>query len=121
MGRSVSAAPIFDVISNRKDQISGIMDFDVALNGELTSKTSLNGDVKFVVNNGRMSSLGKLEHLLYAQNVIADSMLRTSLSVVTKAITLKNTKLFKNVVLPVPVPPLTKIWSPLRSANSNLS
>lgn len=95
MGRSVSASPIFDVISNRKDQISGIMDFDVALNGELTSKTSLNGDVKFVVNNGRMSSLGKLEHLLYAQNVIADSMLRTSLSVVTKAITLKDTGLFK--------------------------
>jgi hypothetical protein len=42
-----------------------------------------------------MSTLGKLEHLLYAQNVIADNMLRTSLSVVTKAITLKDTGLFK--------------------------
>ena len=71
------------------------MDFDAKLKGELTSKQSLNGDVKFVVNNGRMSSLGKLEHLLYAQNVIADNMLRTSLSVVTKAVTLKDTGLFK--------------------------
>ena len=42
-----------------------------------------------------MGTLGKLEHLLYAQNVIADNMLRTSLSVITKAITLKDTGLFK--------------------------
>lgn len=95
MARGVSAAPIFDIISTRKDSISGTMDFDSTLNGNLTSKQSLSGDIKFVVNNGRMSTLGKLEHLLYAQNVIADNMLRTSLSVVTKAITLKDTGLFK--------------------------
>lgn len=95
MARGVSAAPIFDVISTRKDTISGTMDFDSNLKGELTSKQSLNGDIRFIVHNGRMSTLGKLEHLLYAQNVVADSMLRTSLSVVTKAITLKDTGLFK--------------------------
>ena len=95
MARGVSAAPIFDIISTRKDSISGTMDFDSSLKGELTSKQSLNGDIKFIVHNGRMSTLGKLEHLLYAQNVIADNMLRTSLSVVTKAITLKDTGLFK--------------------------
>lgn len=95
MGRGISAAPIFDIITTRKDSISGIMDFDTNIKGELISKESLNGNIKFVVNNGRMSTLGKLEHLLYAQNVIADNMLRTSLSVVTKAITLKDTGLFK--------------------------
>lgn len=95
MARGVSAEPIFNVISTRKDSISGTMDFDTNLNGELTSKQSLNGNVKFIVQNGRMSTLGKLEHLLYAQNIIADNMLRTSLSVVTKAITLKDTGLFK--------------------------
>ena len=95
MTRGVSAEPIFDIISTRKDSISGTMDFDADLKGELTSRNSLNGNIKFIVNNGRMSTLGKLEHLLYAQNVIADNMLRTSLSVVTKAITLKDTGLFK--------------------------
>lgn len=95
MARGVSAAPIFDIVSTRKDNISGTMDFDSDLKGELTSISSLNGDIKFIVHNGRMSTLGKLEHLLYAQNVIADNMLRTSLSVVTKAITLKDTGLFK--------------------------
>ncbi len=95
MARGISAEPIFNIISTRKDSISGTMDFDTNLKGELTSKQSLNGDIKFIVQNGRMSTLGKLEHLLYAQNIVADNMLRTSLSVVTKAITLKDTGLFK--------------------------
>ena len=94
-GRGVSAAPVFDIITPKKDSVSGIMDFDLALNGNLLSKDSLNGNIKFQVHNGHMGTLGKLEHLLYAQNVIADNMLRTSLSVVTKAITLKDTGLFK--------------------------
>ena len=94
-GRGISAAPIFDVIATKKDSISGAMDFDANLSGNLSSKQSLNGNVRFVVHNGHMGTLGKLEHLLYAQNVIADNMLRTSLNVVTKAITLKDTGLFK--------------------------
>lgn len=93
--RGVSAAPIFDIVSTRKDSVSGVMDFDTSMSGNLSSKQSLNGNIKFIVHNGRMGTLGKLEHLLYAQNVIADNMLRTSLSVVTKAITLKDTGLFK--------------------------
>lgn len=95
MARSVSAAPIFDIISTRKDTISGVVDFDTNLKGNLSSKKTLNGNIKFIVQNGRMSTLGKLEHLLYAQNIIADNMLRTSLNVVAKAITLKDTGLFK--------------------------
>ena len=93
--RNVSAEPIFNIISRRKDSINGILNFDSEISGDLLSKQSLNGNLKFVINNGRMSTLGKLEHLLYAQNVIADNMLRTSLSVVMKAITLKDTSLFK--------------------------
>jgi hypothetical protein len=95
LARGVSASPIFNIVSNRNDTISGTMDFDTDIVGELTTKQSLNGNVKFIVNNGRMSTLGKLEHLLYAQNVIADNLLRTSLSVVTRAITLRDTGLFK--------------------------
>ena len=97
MGRGVSSSPIFEIFSPRKESISGIMDFDSDISGDLLSKKSLKGDIKFIINNGRMATLGKLEHLLYAQNVIADSMLRTSLSIVTKAITLKDTGLFKYI------------------------
>lgn len=94
-GRGISASPIFDLIAINKDTVSGTMDFDTSLKGNLSSKQSLNGNIRFIVHNGHMGTLGKLEHLLYAQNVIADSMLRTSLSVITKAITLKDTGLFK--------------------------
>lgn len=97
MGRGVSASPIFEIISPKKETISGVMDFDAEIQGNLLSKKSLTGDIKFIINNGRMATLGKLEHLLYAQNVIADNMLRTSLSIVTKAITLKDTGLFKYI------------------------
>ncbi len=93
--RGVSASPIFDIIAPKKDSMSGVMDFDTNITGDLTTKQSLNGDIKFAIHNGHMGTLGKLEHLLYAQNVIADNMLRTSLSSVTKAITLKDTGLFK--------------------------
>lgn len=93
--RGVSASPIFDIISTRKETISGTMDFDTSISGNLASKKSLNGNIRFIIHNGRMATLGKLEHLLYAQNVIADNMLRTSLSIVTRAITLKDTGLFK--------------------------
>ncbi len=93
--RGISAAPIFDIIAIKKDTVSGIMDFDTIMEGNIASKESLNGNIKFIVHNGRMGTLGKLEHLLYAQNVIADNMLRTSLSVVTKALVLKDTGLFK--------------------------
>lgn len=95
MLRGVSSAPLFDIVSNRKETISGLMNLDAKISGDLLNKDSLNGNIKFVINNGRMSVLGKLEHLLYAQNILADNMLRTSLSVVTKAITLKDTGLFK--------------------------
>ena len=93
--RGVSAAPIFDIVLPKKDEISGSMDFDANLSGSLLTKQSLNGNIKCIIHNGHMGTIGKLEHLIYAQNVIADNMLRTSLSVITKAITLKDTGLFK--------------------------
>ena len=62
-GRGISAAPIFDIISIKKDTVSGIMDFDTMIGGNISSKESLKGNIKFIVHNGRMGTLGKLEHL----------------------------------------------------------
>ena len=94
-GRGMSAEPVFNIVSKNNDKLSGILDFDSELLGSLLSKESLNGKIKFIVHNGRMSSLGKLEHLLYAQNVVSDSMMRASLSSISRAIALKDTGLFK--------------------------
>ena len=95
--RGVSSQLVLNEITDLKENISGTMDFDANINGWTGAKDSILGNIKFIVNDGQMPTLGKLEHLLYAQNIVADSMLRTSLSVITKAITAKNTGLFKYI------------------------
>ena len=95
MLRNVSSAPVLDILSDRKDTTSGTMDADINVSGDLYSKESVLGDIKFQIKNGRMNSLGRIEHLLYAQNVISDNMLKTSLNMILKALSLKDTGLFK--------------------------
>ena len=95
--RGTSSQLILNEITDLKENISGTMDFDATLKGWVGSRDSISGDIKFIINDGQMQTLGKLEHLLYAQNIVADNMLRTSLSVITKAITAKNTGLFKYI------------------------
>ncbi|MBQ6516542.1 hypothetical protein IJI31_05120 [bacterium] len=95
--RGVSSQLVLNEITDLKENISGTMDFDAGLSGWIGAKDSIAGNIKFIINDGQMPTLGKLEHLLYAQNIIADNMLRTSLSVITKAITAKNTGLFKYI------------------------
>ena len=46
----------FDIVSTRKDSVSGVMDFDTSMSGNLSSKQSLNGNIKFIVHNGRMGN-----------------------------------------------------------------
>jgi len=96
-GRGISSQIILNQITNLPQNTSGTLDFDSKLSGWIGAKEALEGNVKFIINDGQMNTLGKLEHLLYAQNIIADNMMRTSLSVVTKAITAKNTGLFKYI------------------------
>ena len=47
--------------------------------------------------NGKMGQLGQLGHLLYAQNIIANSVFRTSVNTLIKAVTIKNTGIFDNI------------------------
>lgn len=94
-GRAISAGPIMKSVSSLKETISGKMDFDMGIASSISSKLIKKANIKFLIRDGQMSTLGKVEHLLYAQNVIADSMLRTSLSVVSRAFASRDTGLFK--------------------------
>ncbi len=42
-----------------------------------------------------MGVLGKFEHLLYAQNIISNNVFKASLNLVAKALTVKNTGVYK--------------------------
>ena len=94
-GRGISAGPIMKSMTSLKETIAGKLDFDMDINSSTSSKLIKDGNIKFIIKDGEMSILGKIEHLLYAQNIIADSMAKTSLAVVSRAISAKDTGLFK--------------------------
>ena len=94
-GRGLSAGPVLKSMTNLKENICGKLDFDMNINSSIKSKFLKHANLKFIIHDGQMSTLGKVEHLLYAQNIVADSMLKTSLAVITRAIASKDTGLFK--------------------------
>ena len=44
-----------------------------------------------------MGTLGKLEHLLYAQNILSNNLFKTTINVIAKAVSVKNTGVFKYI------------------------
>ncbi len=98
-GRNLSANPAISAISGRNDDILGKLSFDsnisfVGQEKRLIQK-SLTGNILFEITNGKMGILGKLEHLLYAQNIISNNIFKANLNTTTKAITAKNTGVYK--------------------------
>lgn len=98
-GRGLSANPAITAIIRRNDDINGILDFDSNLSMTGFRKpellNNLKGSLNFIISNGKMGVLGKFEHLLYAQNVISNNIFRGSLNLVARAITAKNTGVYK--------------------------
>lgn len=98
-GRGLSANPAITSIIRKNYDVNGMLDFDsnVSMIGfrkpELLN--SLKGNLNFIISNGKMGVLGKFEHLLYAQNVISNNIFRGSLNLVARAITAKNTGVYK--------------------------
>ncbi len=98
-GRGLSAAVAIKALSKMKEEIHGQLDFDsnitmVGQNRNQILKT-LKGNTKFVVSNGEMKTLGKLEHLLYAQNIVSNNLLKANLNLIAKAVSTKNTGVYK--------------------------
>lgn len=98
-GRGLSANSALTALSGRNDNINGQLDFDsnISLTGatEREILNSLKGDTSFIISNGEMGVLGKFEHLLSAQNIVANNVFNATLNVIAKAVTLKNTGVYK--------------------------
>lgn len=100
-GRNMNANTSVTALTGIKNPLNGTLDFD-ATNLTMRGSTeqqliqSLTGNTGFIISNGQMGSLGKLENLLYAQN-IANSILKTSLGAITKAVSIKKTGDFKYI------------------------
>lgn len=98
-GRGLSANPTLIALTGRNDHILGVLDFDsdISMKGatEREILNSLSGTTGFIISNGQMGVLGKFEHLLYAQNILSNSAFKATLNVIAKAITVKNTGVYK--------------------------
>ena len=101
-GRGLSSEPALRDFTGIGNLINGKMDFD-ANNIKLIAGTeaqmmqSLRGNTTFIVSNGQMGTLGKLENLLYAQNILGNNLLKNSLGSITKAVSIKKTGDFKYI------------------------
>lgn len=98
-GRGLSANPALVALTYRNDDINGQMDFDTDISfisgGKNEILNTLKGNTQFIISNGKMGALGKFEHLLYAQNVLSNNVLKGSLNLVAKAVTAKNTGVYR--------------------------
>lgn len=98
-GRGLSADLAIKGLTGKDEDIHGKLDFDsdISLGGLSRNAIlkSLDGTLNFIISDGKMGMLGKLEHLLYAQNIVSNSFFKASLNLVAKALTVKNTGVYK--------------------------
>jgi len=100
-GRNLGAGSAIKGLTGISDKIVGKLDFDsdISMVGYTKEQLirSLKGSTEFVISDGKMGALGKLEHLLYAQNILSNNLLKTTINVVAKAVSVKNTGVFKYI------------------------
>lgn len=98
-GRGLSADLAIKGLTGKDEDVHGVLDFDsdISISGFSRNAIlrSLDGTLNFIISDGKMGMLGKLEHLLYAQNIVSNSFFKASLNLVAKALTVKNTGVYK--------------------------
>lgn len=98
-GRGLNANLALSGLIGKSYDINGTLDFDGNVSLKTGAKSdmlnSLKGYTNFIISNGQMGALGKFEHLIYAQNVISNNVFKTSLNIIAKAVSVKNTGVYK--------------------------
>ncbi len=97
-GRNLDSNPAVTAITGLKDQLQGKLDFDanISMMGmvyEQQMKT-LKGNVSFAIGEGQMGSLGRLEHFIYASNMISQKFASSTLNSIIQTLAPKNTGKF---------------------------
>ena len=98
-GRDLIANLAMTGLSGKNNDINGKLDFDSNISFIAYSRdellNSLKGNVNFIILNGGMGMLGKLEHLIYAQNILSNNIFKASLNIAARSLTVKNTGVYK--------------------------
>lgn len=124
-GNSLDANPAITAFMGLKDQLMGKLDFDavISMSGvtEKQQMQSLKGTANFLVSDGQMGSLGKFEHFLFAQNLVSQSLIKTSLGTIASQLTPKNTGQFKYLKGNMSFANGYATISPIESSGKNMS
>src|SRR5574344_1268186 len=100
-GRGLSAGNAIKAVTPQSGDVAGTLDFDSKLStvgfSSAQIQQNLKGNTIFIISNGKMGTLGKLEHLLYAQNLIKSNWLNASLNLFVKSFAVKNTGFYKYI------------------------
>lgn len=97
-GKNAQMSYLFKTLTGKDDGTVGTVDYKLKLSSVGTKYTqqlrTSKGYMEFVATNGVMGKLGQFEHFLHAQNLISDSIFKTSLYKLSRAIKPKNTGVF---------------------------
>jgi len=98
-GRGLDSNPAVTAVAGLKDQMNGKLDFDanismIGMTYQQQMKT-LKGTVNFSIGEGQMGSLGRLEHFIYASNLLSQKFASSNLNSIIQTLAPKNTGKFK--------------------------
>lgn len=99
-GTNAELNPILNVVTGKVDSTTGKINYNLKMNTIGTNQSqqqrTAKGYIDFSSNNGVMGPLCRFEHFLYAQNLISQSMLKTTIRSVRNALNPKNTGVYTN-------------------------
>lgn len=100
-GSGMNATKAIVATAGIKDALSGTLGFKTKITFQGVEYNdilkSLKGNFSFIIEDGALGKIGRLENFLNAQNILANSIMRFALNSITSLTTIKNTALFKYI------------------------
>ena len=100
-GSNLNALKAIEGATGLKNALSGTLDFNanvsLGLANEQETMRSLKGKVSFDIKDGTLMNIGRLENLLFAENITSNSVMKSALNSIVVLPTIKNTSKFKTI------------------------
>lgn len=98
-GKNLDAPTAVYALTSINDNMRGKLDFksNVSTSGYTRSQhiKTLKGISDIYAYNGQMGTLGKFEHYLYAQNLMSQTLMRSTVNIIAQAVAARDTGRFK--------------------------
>lgn len=98
-GKNLDAPQAMYALTGIKDNLKGKLDFKANVSNYGYTKNqrikTLNGVSDIYAYNGQMGTLGKFEHYLYAQNLMSQTLMRSTVNVIAQTVASRDTGRFK--------------------------